>query len=97
MQENLSRRWSPQQISRRLVKDFPDQPHMRVCAETIYQALYVHARSELTRELPRPLRRERSICKRHQHSDARRPRFIDPMTSIHRRPDCADDRTLPGL
>ena len=96
VQDGLSQRWSPRQISRRLVRDFPDQPRMRVCAETIYQALYIHARSELTRTLPRPLRRGRSVRKRHKRADVRRPRFIDPMNSIHQRPACVDDRTMPG-
>lgn len=96
MQEGLSQRWSPRQISRRLVKDFPDEPRMRVCAETIYQALYVHARSELTRTPPRPLRRGGSVRKRQKRADARRPRFVDPMNSIHQRPVCADDRTTAG-
>ncbi|OMQ25317.1 hypothetical protein BK799_31060 [Rhodococcus sp. D-1] len=47
----LRKRWSPQQISHRLIKDFPTTPQMRASTETIYQAIYVHARGELTREL----------------------------------------------
>ena len=33
--------WSPQQISRRLTLDFPDDAPMRVSHEAIYQALYI--------------------------------------------------------
>ncbi|WP_257013653.1 helix-turn-helix domain-containing protein [Rhodococcus sp. ACPA4] len=51
VQGKLAKRWSPQQISHRLIKDFPTTPQMRASTETIYQAIYVHARSELTREL----------------------------------------------
>ncbi len=59
-QAKLSKKWSPQQISCRLVKDFPNTPGMRVCPETIYQGIYVHARGELTREFASPLRRGRA-------------------------------------
>jgi hypothetical protein len=40
--EGLGRRWSPEQISRRLVKDFPGDLEMRVGTEAIYQAIYLH-------------------------------------------------------
>src|SRR5437899_5760792 len=33
--------WSPEQITRRLRREFPDQPEMWVSHETIYQSLYV--------------------------------------------------------
>ena len=36
----LQARWSPEQISRRLRQEFPDQPERWLCAETIYQAVY---------------------------------------------------------
>lgn len=39
VQAKLSRRWSPEQISHRLRRDFPDDPAMRVAVETIYQAI----------------------------------------------------------
>lgn len=38
--ELLAQRWSPQQISRQLRTRFPDDPAMRLCHESIYQALY---------------------------------------------------------
>jgi transposase-like protein len=43
VQAKLNKKWSPQQISHRLIKDFPTSPEMRVSTETIYQAIYVHA------------------------------------------------------
>ena len=51
VQVRLRKKWSPQQISNRLIKDFPAAPEMRVCPGTIYQAIYVHAKGELRREL----------------------------------------------
>ena len=38
--ELLGQRWSPQQISRHLRQRFPDDPSMRLCHESIYQAVY---------------------------------------------------------
>ena len=49
--DGLTRRLSPEQISHRLVKDFPDDESMRVSHETIYQALYFQARGGLRREV----------------------------------------------
>ena len=38
--ELLGQRWSPQQISRHLHTRFPHEASMRLCHESIYQALY---------------------------------------------------------
>lgn len=38
--ELLAQRWSPQQTSRHLRLRFPDDPTMRLCPESIYQAVY---------------------------------------------------------
>jgi IS30 family transposase len=59
----LLRRWSPEQISRTLRRDYPDRPEMQVSHETIYQALYVQGRGELRRELARCLRTGRALRK----------------------------------
>ena len=96
VQNKLAKKWSPQQISNRLVKDFPDAPDMRVSTETIYQAIYVHARGELKREIGRHLRRGRVTRKPHRQPDARRPRFIDAMTPITDRPVEIETRQIPG-
>jgi IS30 family transposase len=96
VQAKLNKKWSPQQISNRLIKDFPGDPEMRVSTETIYQAVYVHARSELKRELVKGLRRGRSARKPRRQSDARRPRFIDPMKAISQRPAEVEARAVPG-
>jgi IS30 family transposase len=54
--EGLEEFWSPEEISRRLRHDHPDDPMMQVSHETIYQSLYVQGRGELRRELARSLR-----------------------------------------
>ncbi|MFD4407741.1 IS30 family transposase [Nocardia sp. NPDC058499] len=96
VQTRLKKKWSPQQISHRLVKDFPDSAEMRVSTETIYQAIYVHARGELKRELARGLRRGRAARKPRRDPNSRSRRFVDPMTSIAERPAEADTRAVPG-
>jgi IS30 family transposase len=96
VRSRLGKKWSPQQISNRLAKDFPDAPQMRVSTETIYQAIYVHARGELKRELVTQLRRGRSARKPRKAPDARRPRFVDEMLPIAERPAETETRQLPG-
>jgi len=49
----LAERWSPEQISIVLRKQFPDQPEMRVSHETIYQSLYVQGRGGCAGSWPR--------------------------------------------
>jgi IS30 family transposase len=92
----LSKKWSPQQISHRLRKDFPDCPQMRACTETIYQAIYVHARGRLQRDLQPRLRGGRSRRKPHRAPDTRRPRFVDVMTPITDRPADVNSRATAG-
>src|SRR3954454_12248784 len=54
-------RWSPQQIARRLVADFPDDEEMRISHEAIYRALYVQGRGHLRRDLAACLRTGRAV------------------------------------
>jgi IS30 family transposase len=96
VQIRLGRKWSPQQISNRLAKDFAATPEMRVSTETIYQAIYVHARGELKREFAKQLRRGHVTRKTRKHPDARRPRFVDAMLPIAQRPPEIETRQVPG-
>lgn len=94
--KGLAQQWSPEEISHRLVKDFPDDDNMRVSHETIYQALYFQARCGLKREVAQALRTGRTRRKPHRHPDQRTHRFIDPMIMISERPAEVDDRAVPG-
>jgi transposase, IS30 family len=96
VEDGLSQRWSPEEISHRLVKDFPDDEGMRVSHETIYQAVYFQARGGLKRELTQALRSGRTKPKPHRHPDQRTHRFIDPMIMISERPAEVEDRAVPG-
>ena len=96
VQDGLSRRLSPEQISHRLVKDFPADEGMRVSHETIYQALYFQARGGLKREVAQALRSGRTRRRPHRSPDQRTHRFIDPMIMISDRPAEIEDRAVPG-
>ena len=93
---HLSKRWSPEQICRRMVKDFPSDETMRVSTETVYQAIYVQARGALKRELVSSLRRGRSERRPRKSSSHRTGRFISPMTTISERADEVEERLVPG-
>jgi transposase, IS30 family len=95
VEEGLAKRWSPEEISHRLVKDFPDDESMRVSHETIYQALYFQARGGLKKEVAQALRSGRTCRKPRRKPGERYQRFVDPMIMIADRPDI-DDRAVPG-
>jgi transposase, IS30 family len=94
--QGLRRRWSPEQISRRLVKDFPGDLEMRVGTEAIYQAIYLHGRGALKREIVSAIRSGRVARKPRRDSTHRTPRFREAMISIVDRPAEVDDRAIPG-
>jgi len=96
VERRLSLRWSPQQISARLVRDYPDDQEMRVSHETIYRSLFVQARGALRKELAACLRTgrtQRCSHKRTEHSGTGRLR---EMVMISERPPEAADRAIPG-
>jgi IS30 family transposase len=95
VETRLQANHSPEQIARRLVEDFPDDPEMRVSHETIYQALYLQARGGLKRELTVHLRTGRSMRKPQRRSAERRGR-IPNMVMISERPAEVADRAVPG-
>lgn len=96
VQDKLLLRWSPEQISKTLIKDFPDDQEMRVSVETVYQTLYLQGRGSLRREVTAALRTRRARRKPHQTGEQRRSRFVDPMIMISERPPEVEDRAVPG-
>jgi IS30 family transposase len=95
----LEQRWSPQEIAARLRREHPDDPVMRVCAETIYQSLFVQARGSLKRELTTYLRtqrqRRRPRVRQRAIAQSGRGRLVGTI-SISQRPAEAEDRAVPG-
>ncbi|TFC93291.1 IS30 family transposase [Cryobacterium breve] len=89
--------WSPQQISKRLITEFPDDLGMRVSHETIYTSLFVQAQLGLRAELTAKLRtrRLRRHPQRHVASGGKRSR-IPGLVPLKDRPAEANDRKTPG-
>ncbi len=95
VQKQLLVKHSPEQISHRLLADFPDDLEMRVSHETIYQALYVQGRGGLRRDLARCLRTGRTLRKPRRRTSERRGR-VAGMVNISQRPPEVEDRAVPG-
>jgi len=96
VEHRLALRWSPQQISARLVRDYPDDPEMRVSHETIYRSLFVQARGALRKELTKYLRTRRTQRRSHQRTEYSGTGRIREMVMISKRPPEAADRAVPG-
>ena len=88
--------WSPEQISHRLVVDFPDDESMRISHEAIYQALYVQGRGALRRELTACLRTGRALRVPRARTRGRGKKFVTPEVLISARPADVADRAVPG-
>lgn len=88
--------WSPEQISRRLRLDFPEDETMRISHEAIYQALYVQGRGALRRELTACLRTGRALRTPRARTRKQGRSFVSPEIMISQRPAEAADRAVPG-
>ena len=90
----LAQDWAPQQIARRLKREFPDDPSMQISHETIYRSLFIQARGELKKEMVSHLRSRRAMRKSDKpKSEAQ---TIPDAISIRERPAEVDDRAIPG-
>jgi IS30 family transposase len=78
--------WSPEQISRRLRVDFPDDESMQISHEAIYQALYIQGRGALRRELSACLRTGRALRVPRARTQQRGKSFITSEVLISERP-----------
>jgi IS30 family transposase len=95
VEQDLQKRYSPEQIAGRLRTEFPDQPEMRVSTETIYQSLYVQSRGALRRDLTKCLRTGRAL-RRPSRQPGQRKNRIPNMINVSERPAEAQDRAVPG-
>lgn len=91
----LNRLWSPQQISNILKAMWPTETEKTVSHETIYNAIYLHPRGELKRELIACLRHHNQVRKPRSRGTDRRGQIKD-MQSIHIRSPEIEDRVIPG-
>lgn len=94
----LTKRWSPEEIVKRLKEEYPTDRTMRISHEAIYQYIYILPRGSLKATLIKGLRQERA-WRRKQHNgrtpEERRGKIAD-MLSIDERPAEVADRTIPG-
>jgi IS30 family transposase len=88
--------WSPEQISRRLGLDFPEDGTMRISHEAIYQALYVQGRGALRRELSACLRTGRALRMPRVRTRRQGRSFVSSEIMISQRPAEVTDRAVPG-
>lgn len=95
VQADLKKCFSPEQISGRLRRDFPNDAEMRVSHETIYQSLYLLSRGGLKRDLVAKLRTGRTMRQPKRRPNERRGKIKD-MILIADRPPEAADRAVPG-
>jgi IS30 family transposase len=95
VQQMLTNRYSPEQVTGRLTVLFPDDKAMRISHESIYQSLYVYPRGELTRELKAHLRSTRT-SRRPRGQRLNKHSRITAAVSIHDRPDEVEGRLIPG-
>lgn len=96
VKDGLEREWSPEQISKRLLKDHPDDPEMRVSHETIYECLYLQARGELRTDLKVARRQGRARRVPRSRTTVARGTIRD-VVNISERPAEAGDRAVPGF
>ena len=94
VRRGLRQRWSPQQISGRLERDYPRDPMMRISHETIYRFVY--------RRYQQGERWHEQLRRRHKR---RRPRCVGQRAArgqipkrvgIEQRPACVDQRRRFG-
>ncbi|WP_441251794.1 IS30 family transposase [Kitasatospora sp. McL0602] len=88
--------WSPEQISRRLEVDFPEDESMRISPEAIYQALYIQGRGALKRELVACLRTGRSLRVPRERARRGIHGHVTADVLISERPAEVEDRAVPG-
>jgi len=91
----LHKRWSPEQIVKRIKILYPNDMTMRISHETIYAYIYVHPRKHLKRQLMYNLRRKR-INRHVRDKDRRKSSSIQDYVSIDDRPPEIDSRKIAG-
>jgi len=95
VEDDLAKKYSPEQIAGRLKREFPGRQEMWVSPETIYQSLYVQSRGALKRDLTSCLRTGRAVRRSARKAGLRKKRIPD-MINISERPAEANDRAVPG-
>lgn len=96
VRERLLQRWSPQQIAKRIEKEYPEDKDMRISHEAIYAYVYVLPKGELKRELLKALRQGRKRRRKRNRAGESAVRRIESMIGIEKRPKEVLGRKTPG-
>lgn len=91
----LRKKWSPEQIAKKLILLYPDDINMRISHEAIYSYIYILPRGAFKKQLIAQLRRN------HAHRRTRKKNkenlgAIQDYLSIEERPPEVADRIVPG-
>lgn len=89
------RSWSPQQISHRLRRMYPDDPTQAVSHETIYAAIYAQPRGALKQGMIDALRHAKPVRGRRRTTRAKGQTIPEALRIVHR-PEQIEHRLLPG-
>jgi IS30 family transposase len=93
----LKMNWSPEQIAGWLKAEYPRDERYHVSHETIYQSLFIQARSALKKELTAHLRSQRTIRRsKHAKTKGVGQGQLKDIVSIRERPASVEDRAVPG-
>jgi IS30 family transposase len=95
--DKLRMKWSPEQISGWLRREYPHAEDMQISHETIYRTLFIQTRGALKKELVAHLRTRRVMRRSKRASTRDQPRGqIVGAVSISDRPAEIEDRAIPG-
>ena len=97
MADKLRLKWSPEQISGWLKREYALLGNMQISHETIYRTLFIQARGALNKDLIAHLRTRRMMrrSKKASTRDQPRGRIVDAV-SISERPAEIEDHAVPG-
>jgi IS30 family transposase len=93
--EKLGHKWSPDQISVSLRKDYPNNKLMQISHEAIYLYIYLHTKKELKEELVKELRQQRKFRGNMRRGSDKRTTIADAVR-IDKRPEEVMGREIPG-
>ena len=93
---HLDKRWTPEQIVKRLKKLYPMDTTMHISHESIYSYLYLWPRGELRKVILKCLRRGHKYRRKYGKGRRTRSCVIQDFISIEERPKEVADRIIPG-
>lgn len=93
--EKLQKKWSPDQISVSLRKQYPNNKGMQISHEAIYLYIYLHSKKELKEMLLTELRQQRKFRGNVRRGSDKRTTIPDAIR-IDERPEEVAGREIPG-